>query len=183
MPMITDVDPQMRYCLSCNDEYIPEMSRCAVCGAVLISGVDLLAQRQSGGGSKFRKGALTVEDDIVTIFKASLADVRRIEQQFARENIGTLIWGDKPSCGKGCCGGGEIELRIRREDAMAAMAIIEADFTRQTASHGTHAAVADYGFNSEGDSNCCPACGCTFSMSGVIDEQLLTCPDCGLCFG
>ncbi|MBA3014065.1 MAG: hypothetical protein KKD63_10585, partial [Proteobacteria bacterium] len=135
--MITDIDPQMRYCLRCNDEYIPEMSGCGVCGAALISGADLLAQRQSKGKAQVvRKGALTVDDDIVTIFKASLAEVRRIEQQLKLDNIGTLVWGDKPSCGKGCCGSGEIELRVRREDAMAAMTIIEADFTRQTASHG-----------------------------------------------
>jgi len=184
--MITDIDPQMRYCVRCNDEYIPEMSNCGVCGAVLLNGVDLLAQRRAGRSQHAaRKGALTAGDDIVTVFKASLADVRRLEQQMKRENIGTLIVGDKPasSCGKGCCGGGEIELRVRREDAMAAMAVIEADFVRQTASHGSHSAVADYGFNPEGESNSCPACGCSFSMSGARGAQSLTCPDCGLCFG
>lgn len=180
--MITDIDPQMHYCLKCNDEYMPERSTCGVCGAALLTGVEMLAQRQSSRQQKAtRKGALTPDDDIITIFKASLRDVKRLESQLLKENIGVLVWGDKPSaCGKGCCGGGDLELRVRREDAMAATAIIEADFTRQTASHGIHNAVADYGFDPEGGDNSCPACGCTFSAAG---GQALTCPDCGLCFG
>ena len=179
--MISEIDPQMRYCLQCNDEYMPDRSHCGVCGAVLLSGAEMLAARQSSQQQKARrKGALTPDDDIITIFKASLLDVKRLEPQLQRENIGVLIWGDKPSCGKGCCGGGDLELRVRREDAVAALAIIEADFTRQTASHGMHDAVADYVVDPEAFENSCPACGCTFSNSG---GQSLTCPDCGLCFG
>jgi uncharacterized Zn ribbon protein len=179
--MNLDIDPQMRYCLKCNDEYMPERSTCGVCGAALLTGTEMLAQRQSSRQqTASRKGALTPADDIITIFKASLLDVKRLEVQLQRENIGVLIWGDKPSCGKGCCGGGDLELRVRREDATAAMAIVEADFARQTASHGIHNAVADYGFDPEGGENSCPACGCTFAADG---SQALTCPDCGLCFG
>lgn len=171
----------MHYCLQCNDEYMPERSTCGVCGAALLTGKEMLAQRQSRSQQKAsRKGALTPEDDIITIFKASLGDVKRLEPQMLKENIGVIIWGDKPSCGKGCCGGGDLELRVRREDAMAAMTIIEADFKRQTACHGIHDAVADYVVDSEAFENSCPACGCTFSTGG---SQALTCPDCGLCFG
>lgn len=183
--MITDIDPHMRYCLTCNDEYIPEMTKCGVCGAELVSGNEVLARRQAGRQrTASRKGPLTPDDDIVTIFKGALADIKRIEQQLRREQIGTLVWGDKPSCGKGCCGGGEMELRVRREDAAATMAIIEADFARQTASHHhhLHGAVADYVFDPQGSTNQCPACGCSFSTPS-IGSQGLTCPDCGLCFG
>lgn len=179
--MITEIDPQMHYCLQCNDEYMPERTTCGVCGATLLTGVEMRAQQQAGRRqTASRKGALTPDDDIITIFKASLLDMKRLEPQLEKENIGVLIWGDKPSCGKGCCGGGDLELRVRREDATAAMAIVEADFTRQTASHGMHDAVADYVFNPEGGENSCPACGCTFAVNG---SQTLTCPDCGLCFG
>lgn len=182
--MTMDIDPEMRYCLTCNDEYIPEMTSCGVCGAALITGGEMLERRRSGSRQVAgRKGALTPEDDIVTIFKASLADVKRIERQLARENIGTLIWGDKPSCGKGCCGGGDLELRVRREDAGAAMAVIEADFRRQTASHESHSAVADYVVDLANSQNSCPACGATFSLDPRHASQGVTCPDCGLCFG
>lgn len=182
--MIKDIDPKMHYCLHCNDEYMPERTTCGVCGATLVSGADMLGHHQAKSQQKAgRKGALTPDDDIITIFKASLLDVKRLDQQMQQENIGTLIWGDKPSCGKGCCGGGDLELRVRREDAMAAMAIIEADFKRQTASHETHDAVVDYVFDAGRGENCCPACGCTFSTGSEGGSQSLTCPDCGLCFG
>ncbi len=183
--MIKHIDPEMHYCLRCNDEYMPERVACGVCGATLVSGADMLAQRQSRGQQKAsRKGALTPDDDIITILKAPMLDVKRLEKQFQQENIGAVIWGDKSSCGKGCCGGGELELRVRREDAMAAMAIIEADFKRQTASHESHHdAVADYVFDPGRGENCCPACGSTFSTGSQGGSQGLTCPDCGLCFG
>ncbi len=182
--MISDIDPQMHYCLKCNDEYMPDRKICGVCGAALLTGTEMLMQRQTSlQQTSRRKGALTPDDDIITIFKASLLDVKRLERQLQKENIGVLIWGDKPSCGKGCCGGGDLELRVRREDAMAAMAIVEADFTRQTASHGVHNAVADYGFDPEVATNSCPACGCSFALDLRDGSQGLTCPDCGLCFG
>lgn len=183
--MTLDIDPEMRYCIKCNDEYMPQITTCGVCGMALLTGTEMLNRHQATHQQKAgRKGALTPTDEIVTIFKAPLADIKRIEQQLKRENIGTLVLGDKPSCGKGCCGGGgELELRVRREDAMAAMAVIEDDFKRQTASHEMQSAVADYVVHLEGDENCCPACGCTFSMASQRGGQGLTCPDCGLCFG
>lgn len=178
--MVANIDPEMRYCLRCNDEYEPEIVTCGGCGQALLSGVEVLALRQGGGQRQAkRKGPLTAADSIVTVFKAPLADVKRIERQLQRENIGAMIAGSGPSCGKGCCGGGEMELRVRQEDAPAAMAVIEADFVRQTASHGEHGAVADYGFDPLGHEHSCPACGCVFAPGG----QGMTCPDCGLCFG
>lgn len=184
--MITEIDPEMRYCLQCNDEYMPERTTCGVCGAALLSGAEMKNQRQSRSQqAASRKGALTPDDDIITIFKASLLDVKRLEQQMREENIGTLIWSDKSGCGKSCgksCGGSDLELQVRREDVQAALAVIEADFKRQTASEGVHDAVADYGFDPEGEENSCPACGCSFSVNTQGGEAL-TCPDCGLCFG
>jgi hypothetical protein len=182
--MTLDIDPEMQYCLKCNGEYMPEISTCAVCGLTLISGDEMLERHQAGRQQlASRKGALTPDDDIVTIFKSQLADVKRVELQLQKENIGTLVWGDKASCGKGCCGGGELELRVRREDAMAALAVIEADFKRQTASHEMQSAIADCVVDLGESENCCPACGCTFAMAHQQDVQALTCPDCGLCFG
>jgi hypothetical protein len=76
-----------------------------------------------------------------------------------------------------------MELKIRREDAQAAMAIIEADFARQTASLDGHGAVADYVVDLESSENVCPACGAAFFQNSGNGGQPLTCPDCGLCFG
>lgn len=181
--MAFDIDPEMRYCPKCNDEYEPEMTACGVCGTALLLGAELHGRRHATRQQvASRKGALTPDDEIITIFKASLNDARRVERLLQRENIGTLLWGDKPSCGKGCCGGGDLELRVRREDAGAAMLLIEEDFKRQTASHGEHHAVADYVVDPENSENVCPACGATFALDSRSGRSL-TCPDCGLCFG
>ena len=170
------IDPTMRYCLNCDDEYMPEIMQCGVCGADLISGEELLAQKRNYKDQRAsRLGKLTAADDIITIFKAALYEVKRIEQYMKAENIGTLIVGDDDSCGKGCCGGG-VELKVRVQDAPAAMAVIEADLDQTTASH-EHGAFADYGFDQAEAEHICPACGTDFVGNGS------TCPDCGLCFG
>lgn len=170
------IDPTMYYCVNCNDEYMPEASKCGVCGAELISGEALLAQRQNEQAKlASRLGELTPADQIVTICRDEVYEVKRIEQLLKAENIGTLITGEESSCGKGCCGG-RVELKVRVQDVQAAMAVIEADLDRTTASH-EHKAFADYGFDQAAAEHTCPACGATFVVNGN------TCPDCGLCFG
>ena len=174
--MALKIDPTMRYCQHCDDEYMPQIEKCGVCGADLISGTELLSHRQ-GRESKLaaRLGDLTANDEIVTIFTAKVEEVKRIERLLKPENIGTLIVGDENSCGKGCCGG-NLELRVRVQDARDAMEIIEKDLDRTTVIH-EHKAFADHGFNQEAGEHTCPACGTIFPTSNT------TCPDCGLCFG
>lgn len=170
-------EKNMRYCLTCQDEYLPEIKQCGVCGAQLMTGEEVLASQMSREQKlNARKGALTEKDDVVTILKASIGEVKRIEQLLVNENIGTRVVGDGPSCGKGCCGGGDVELLVRREDAQSAMTLIEQDFDKVTAIDTHNTAYADYGFDSASSANTCPACGANFSGSA-------TCPDCGLCFG
>nr|MBF0221608.1 hypothetical protein [Desulfobulbaceae bacterium] len=169
-------EKKMRYCLTCQDEYMPEIEQCGVCGAKLLTGEEVVASQNSRAQQmNARKGALTDKDDVVTILKASISEVRRIEQLLVNENIGTSVIGDGPACGKGCCGGGDVELLVRREDAQSAMQIIEQDFDKVTAINSHNTAYADYAFDSSSSANICPACGTSFSGSA-------TCPDCGLCF-
>lgn len=171
------IEKEMRYCVSCRDEYRPGIEKCGVCGADLVSGAELLDQKAGQlEALRSRKGPLTDRDEVVTVLKATMAEVRRIESLLLADKIGTRIVGDGPSCGKGCCGGGEVELQVRREEALEAIAIIEKDFDRVTAIDSHSTAYADYGFDPNRNANTCPACGTAFSGS-------LTCPDCGLCFG
>ena len=171
------IEKNMRYCLACQDEYRPEIKKCGVCGGSLLTGEEVLGSQNSQKQQvDARKGALSETDDLVTLLKASLSDVKRLEQQLVNENIGTLVLGDDSACGKGCCGGGNVELLVRREDAPAAIALIESDFEKVTAFDSHNTAYADYGFDSARSENTCPACGTSFSGSE-------SCPDCGLCFG
>jgi len=174
--MTLKIDPEMRYCLACDDEYMPHINKCGVCGADLITGRELLVKKQSRESElASRLGDLTEDDEIVTIFKAKVEEVKRIERLLKAENIGTLIVGDENTCGQGCCGG-NVELRVRVQDARDAMTIIETDLDRTTMMH-EHTAYEDHGFNQEAKEHSCPACGTVFSTSET------TCPDCGLCFG
>ncbi|MFW8601325.1 hypothetical protein ACOHYD_07570 [Desulfobacterota bacterium M19] len=168
------IDPGMRYCLTCHDEYRPEITTCAACGTTLISGAEMRT-RQLKHQSRLlaRKGEIEPGEEIVTIMKAGIHEVKRIQQFLTRAHIGSVLIGDN-TCGQGCCGG-DIELRVRTEEAAEALSIIEEDLARTTALH-EHAIPADSGFNPEEDEHVCPACGTAFATSS------LTCPDCGLCF-
>ena len=76
------IEKNMRYCFACQDEYRPEIEKCGVCGADLLTGDELIAKEKSRQQElDARKGALSENDDVVTILKASLSDVKRIEQQ------------------------------------------------------------------------------------------------------
>ena len=169
-------DVEMKYCPVCDDEYMPNMKNCGVCGKPLLSGEEMLQYRNAGNEEcASRKGALTAHDDIATIFKGPMADVKRVEGKLMSVNIGTCIVAQDSSCGKGCCAP-EVELKIRREDGAAALKIIESDFEEMTGAVDFVHEIEDHGFDPSGLESTCPACGCIFSTENS------TCPDCGLCF-
>lgn len=171
-------DPELKYCPKCKDEYRADIENCAACGIELLTGEAMadyvnnsLKKRQS------RKGDLTPDDDIVTIHKGTLADMRCLEQDLQEEHIGYLIAGDEPGgCGQGCCAS-NFYLQVRREDAGDAFTIIEKQFSRTTGLNDFDLSNVDSVFNPDAGMAVCPACGFTFQTSTT------TCPECGLCFG
>lgn len=172
------IDPELKYCPKCNDEYRSDIENCAGCNVPLITGAQRLAieeerQRKIAG----RSTTLSINDDLVTIHRGTLHDAKRLEVLMADERIGTLLAGDDNSCGKGCCPS-YFDLKVRREDAADAMKIIDEEFRRSTGidAHemGDH---ADAVFNPHAAEAVCPACGTKFPTATT------TCPDCGLCFG
>lgn len=172
-----EIDPDLKYCPQCNDEYRADIVICAACRVDLISGRDRLAMEQGRKQHlESRKGDLTPADDIVTIHGAPLNDVKRLQARMKEERIGTLIVGDEKSCGKGCCPS-TYYLQVRREDAHAALMIIKEDHQRNTAMHAHDTSFADAVFDAGASEALCPACGFRFSTNTT------TCPDCGLCFG
>jgi len=169
-------DTEMKYCPSCDDEYMPTVEVCGVCGAALLNGDEMRDhQKRLASGELRGQGPLTANDDIATVFKGPMLDVKRLEAKFNEADIGTRISGDKPSCGKGCCAP-EVELKIRRQDGAAALRIIEEDFNEMTGAHEFISHFEDKGFDPSKEECLCPACGCRFSTENS------TCPDCGLCF-
>lgn len=165
-------EEDLKYCPQCQDEYRADIARCASCNITLVSGAEMLALENH---RTRRRGELTADDDIVTIHKAPLADLKKMEAAFARENIGMMIVGDGGGCNKGCCPT-NFSLQVRREDAEAAYALVQEDFRQVTAIDDHDTSTSHAVFNQEASHATCPACGFEFETTTT------TCPDCGLCF-
>lgn len=171
-------DNDLKYCPRCQDEYRADIEKCADCGLLLLTGRQI--QEMVGQGEQqrlSRKGALTPEDEVVTIHKGALPELRDLEEKLTRENIGVLIMSDQPAgCNKGCCPS-DFYLQVRKEDARDAFAILGEEFQRSTSLHDHDLAHVDQVFNRDASHAICPACGFEFETKATI------CPDCGLCFG
>jgi len=171
------IDPELKYCPHCRDEYRPDISLCGVCGMELITGTQFLAMHESSEGKRAaRKGEITAADELVNIQGGPLSDMRHLEELLNGERIGTMLVGDERNCGKNCCPS-SFFLQVRREDAPDAFAIIQAEHQRQTALNDHGDKVGDGVFNADAGQATCPACGFSFQTSTN------SCPDCGLCFG
>jgi hypothetical protein len=170
------IDPELKYCPKCHDEYRAEIDRCAACGIPLLAGADML-NVEKGRQEKLaaRKGEITPADQVVVIERGSLHDLRHLEELLAAERIGTRLVGDDRSCGKNCCPS-TFDLQVRQEDAADALRILAAEHQRTTA-FDHHHDYADAVFNPDAAEATCPACGISFSTATT------ECPDCGLCFG
>ncbi len=95
----------MNYCPSCGDEYRADASNCAICKIPLISGKERLAsviEQQEALGE--RSMDISPEDELVSIRKGPLTDMKTLQKLFAKERIPSILAGDEGGCAKGCCG-------------------------------------------------------------------------------
>ncbi len=172
------VDPEMNYCPICGDEYRAESLRCVSCECELISGKEkltiVLEKEKIMSG---RSMELSPDDDLVTLRKGSLKDIKQLQKLLAAERIPSVVAGDENSCGKGCCGS-EMYLQVKKEDAESAMIILAKDHMKNTALAGHDLAHADAIYVQEAEQAVCPACGCQFTPG---DD--MSCPECELSFG
>ena len=98
------IDPDLKYCPKCKDEYRADITLCADCGITLLSGSEMLAATGKLDVIRnSRKGAIVPGDDIVPIHKGPLGELRPIEKELLAENIGVIISKDAGGCG--CSGG------------------------------------------------------------------------------
>jgi hypothetical protein len=171
------VDPELKYCLQCNDEYMPEIESCGVCGMKLISGREMLEKEEARNHKlSSRASRIKADDDLVGIRQGPLADMKRIEALLNSERIATLLVGDESSCGKGCGCASSFLLQVRHEDAQDALMILDDEFRRSTALDHHDITHADNIFDPLAAEVVCPACGHSFPPSAGA------CPDCGLQF-
>ncbi len=168
------IDPELKYCPGCEDEYRAEIERCAVCGMELLSGQQIL-EMQKAGKEKNLPQEISADDELVDIRKGSMVEIRNIQTLLENEGIASVTTGGDKSCGKGCCGG-ELFLKIRVADIQDALKFLEKEHIRSTGLEDHDISHMDAVFNTAALETTCPACGCKF------EPTTPTCPDCGLCF-
>jgi len=171
------IDPDLKYCPQCNDEYRAEIEKCAACSIDLITGRQKIEMAEAASkklASRVRD--ISPDDDLVALRRGPLSDMRHLASLLNGENIGTLLAGDENTCGKGCCPT-VYTLLVKRDDGMESLHIIEEEHRRTTGLEEYHHPDPDAIFNPDAGEACCPACGHSFPTSET------TCPDCGLSFG
>ena len=176
------VEPDLKYCSQCKDEYRAEIERCAACGIDLITGQQIIDMEETRKKElENRVSDLNPDDDLVTIRRGPLPEMQHLSNQLDDQRIGTLLVGDVNTCGKDRFGNTlgtptAYDLLVRREETMEALHILEEEHRRTTRLEEYEHSKADSGFNPAAAEACCPACGHSFPTTET------TCPDCGLSF-
>jgi hypothetical protein len=174
--MKREIDPDLQYCPSCMDEYRAEITTCAACHISLISGKEMLASRQElKRGQEGRSMLLSPADDLVSIRKGPLVQMKDFQAMLKREGFPSLAVNEDSNCGQGSCTT-NLLVQIRRDDLQDVMAVLEREHIQSTGLEDHNLSTAGAVFDTAAEQATCPACGYSFPTTQV------TCPDCGLCF-
>jgi len=178
-----NIDPELKYCPKCNDEYLAEIIMCAACGLELLTGeqlTEILEKRRKKLAS--RSTELSPDDDLVVIRRGELTGMQYLAQMLEKENIGSLLVGDMQTCAKDRFGNtgsnpSIYDFQVKREDAAEALEIIETEHRKETHLEHHDNTNGDSIYNPAAEQAKCPACGHIFPTT----ER--ACPDCGLSLG
>lgn len=174
--LVHGIDCEMNYCPSCGDEYRVDIRNCVACNIPLISGkekLDRIIVTQEALGE--RSMDISPEDELISIRKGPLKDMKSLQKLLAKDRIPTILAGDEGSCAKGCCGP-ELYLQIKKADMQMATDVLAREFIKSTALDSHDLSNAAAVFDHLAAETVCPACGCRFSPT------VGACPECGLCF-
>ena len=164
------------YCPSCQDEYRADITTCAECNIPLISGAEVLAQQQ---GKSTPQRTMTIEptDELISIMKGSVVDMKQVQALFKRHNIPSQALNvDGGGCNSGGCSGPTVAVQIRSTDLQEVRQILEAEYIRSTGLAEHDISTVGAVFDTEAEEATCPACGHTFPTA------FSACPECGLNF-
>jgi len=96
------IDPEMRYCPTCGDEYRADIVSCAGCGVELISGVEKLARAKAKSEAYFsRSMEIGADEPRVAIRGGKLRDLKPYQLLLAKARIPALLTGETGGGKKG----------------------------------------------------------------------------------
>lgn len=166
-------DKDMRYCPVCGDEYRPDFHQCAACRVKLVDG-DAMRERARQLEEIQDVPELSEDEPLLPLRKGRLLDIKNLKAALEKAGVPAVV-GRGEDCRSGCCGGPEVLLQVRYEDAERAEQVLQQEHERTT---GMDVATVDGDivFDPEAAKAVCPACGHQFSPDGP------DCPECGLQF-
>ena len=169
------IDPDLKYCPHCGDEYRAEIAICASCRCQLVSGQQVLAASPRGDKTA-PVAAIQPGEPVVALRKGSVLSVRQWRQHLLRHGIASLAGTEGGAACAAGCGGPELLLQVRERDQAPAMAVLAQEYRQSTGLADHDLSLAGEVYDPASSEAICPACGCRFGTA------LTACPDCGLCF-
>jgi len=172
---LQDIDPELKYCPKCGDEYVAEIQTCAGCGVALEFGQVILASAATGNAADARPLTIEADEPVVNIRKGPMLQIKELQHYLGNRGLATQIVKD---AGAGCgCRGPEVILQVREADVQQVRDALAQEYWQSTGLDDHDTRYAGAVFDDEAEDTLCPACGYRFSTRET------TCPDCGLCFG
>ncbi len=96
------VDPEIRYCPDCDDEYRAEIRQCASCNIPLISGAEKREHlRLRDLAFAGRSMDIAPQEERVALRQGKLRDLKPLRTLLTQERIPTLLAGEPAGSGKG----------------------------------------------------------------------------------
>lgn len=175
--MIPTIEPDLKYCPQCHDEYRAEIQTCVSCNVALLTGVEMQAL-QDAQQQKIVSRSLEIrpEDPLTTIRKGPVMQMKQLQSYLLQHRFPSLALKESPeNCTQGCRGA-EILVQVRTSDLQEVLKVLEKEYRQTTglAEHDTRLAGAVYNIHAQ--EAVCPACGFRFPTASPV------CPDCGLRF-
>ena len=171
------IEPDLKYCPHCADEYRAEIQTCATCSAELLTGVQMQAQLEACRQKKTQRSLEIFPDEpMTTIRKGPVMEMKQLQSFLLQQGIPSLATKESPeNCTKGCRGV-ELLLQVRTSDLHEVVTALEQEHRQTTGLSDHDTSLAGVVYNVHVEEATCPACGFRFSTRSA------TCPDCGLCF-
>ncbi|MGD9950092.1 MAG: hypothetical protein AB7U29_16690 [Desulfobulbus sp.] len=170
-----DIDPELKYCPQCGDEYRAEIQTCASCRVPLELGTAMLAAAATKEPAGTGPVEIGPDESVVSIRKGPMLQIKELQQYLKSRGLAARIAKEEgPGCG---CRGPEVVLQIREQELQQVMAVLAEEYWQSTGLDDHDTQFAGSVFDDQAEEALCPACGHRFPTSES------TCPDCGLCFG